>query len=102
MNPIDKINTVAGLEDTIPSGLGRSGAALQVMQYWAGTCALAAETPLGAPESIRGQTTAFDDVVEGAEGDRLAAVHGNDALPPIGMAPILSTGQILGRHASSH
>ena len=65
-------------------------------------CALAAETPLGSPESIRGQTTAFDDAVEGAEGDRLAAVHGNDALPPIGMAPLLSMGQILGRHANSH
>jgi hypothetical protein len=29
-------------------------------------------------------------------------VHGNDALPPIGMAPLLSMGQILGRHANSH
>ena len=47
------------------------------------------ECATGLPKFVRGQTTAFDNVLEGADGDWLAAVHGNDDLPPVGMAPFL-------------
>ena len=43
----------------------------------------------GLSEVVRGQSAAFDDALEGADGDRLAAVHGNNDLPSVGMAPFL-------------
>ena len=47
------------------------------------------ECATGLPKFVRSQTTAFDNALEGADGDWLAAVHGNDGLPPTGMAPFL-------------
>jgi hypothetical protein len=43
----------------------------------------------GLPKVVRSQAAAFDDALEGADRDRLAAVLGNDDLPPVGMAPFL-------------
>ena len=47
------------------------------------------ECATGLPKFVRSQNPAFDNALEGADGDWLAAVHGNDGLPPIGMAPFL-------------
>ena len=47
------------------------------------------ECATALPKFVRSQTTAFDNALEGADGDWLAAVHGNDGLPPIGMEPFL-------------
>ena len=43
----------------------------------------------GLPKVVRGQSAAFDDALQGADGDRFAAVHGNDDLPTVGMASFL-------------
>ena len=51
----------------------------------------------GLPEVVRGQSAAFDDALEGAEGERLAAVLGDDDLPTAGMAPLLVAAAL--RHA---
>jgi hypothetical protein len=43
----------------------------------------------GLAQVLRNEAAAFNDALEGADGDLFAAVHGNDDLPPVGMALLL-------------